>query len=78
MQAGIESTLALSQTIMSGANFILHACGILGSYIAMSYEKFLADEELCGMLRRILKPLDVSDERIDLPTIKEVASAANI
>ncbi len=72
MQAGIESTLALSQTIMSGANFILHACGILGSYIAMSYEKFLADEELCGMLRRILKPLDVSDDRIDLPTIKEV------
>ncbi|MDH3877200.1 MAG: trimethylamine methyltransferase family protein, partial [Desulfobacterales bacterium] len=49
MQAGIESTLALSQTIMSGANFILHACGILGSYISMSYEKFLADEELCGM-----------------------------
>lgn len=72
MQAGIESTLALSTTIMSGANFILHACGILGSYIAMSYEKFLADEELCGMLRRILKPLDVTDERIDLPTIKEV------
>ena len=72
MQAGIESTLALSQTIMSGANFILHACGILGSYIAMSYEKFLADEELCGMLRRMLKPLDVTDERIDLATIKEV------
>ena len=72
MQAGIESTLALSQTILSGANFILHACGILGSYIAMSYEKFLADEELCGMLRRYLKPLEVTDDRIDLPTIKEV------
>jgi trimethylamine--corrinoid protein Co-methyltransferase len=72
MQAGIESTLALSTTIMSGANFILHACGILGSYIAMSYEKFLADEEICGMLRRMLKPLNVTDDRIDLPTIKEV------
>jgi trimethylamine--corrinoid protein Co-methyltransferase len=72
MQAGIESTLGLSQTILSGANFILHACGILGSYISMSYEKFLADEELCGMLRRYLKPLDVTDDRIDLPTIKEV------
>jgi trimethylamine--corrinoid protein Co-methyltransferase len=72
MQAGIESTLGLSQSILSGANFILHACGILGSYISMSYEKFLADEELCGMLRRYLKPLDVTDDRIDLPTIKEV------
>ena len=31
MQAGIESTLALTTTVMSGANFVLHACGILGS-----------------------------------------------
>ncbi len=72
MQAGIESTLALTTTIMSGANFILHACGILGSYMAMSYEKFLADEELCGMLKRMLKPLNVTDERIDLDSIKSV------
>ena len=48
MQAGIESTLALTTTVMSGANFILHGCGILGSYLAMSYQKFLADEEICG------------------------------
>jgi trimethylamine--corrinoid protein Co-methyltransferase len=72
MQAGIESTLALSTTIMSGANFVLHACGILGSYLAMSYEKFLVDEEICSMLRRMLKPLDVTDERIDLDTIRFV------
>lgn len=39
MQAGIESTLALTTTIMSGANFVLPACGILGSYQSMSYQK---------------------------------------
>ena len=72
MQAGIESALALAMTIMSGANFILHACGILGSYIAMSYEKFIADEEICGMVKRMLRPLNVTDARIDLKTIKEV------
>jgi len=72
MQAGIESTLALSTTIMSGANFILHACGILGSYLAMSYEKFLADEEICSILRRMLKPIDVTEERIELDVIKAV------
>lgn len=72
MQAGIESTLAMATTIMSGANFILHGAGTMGSYIAMSYEKFLADEEICGMLKRMLKPLDVTDERIDMKTIKEV------
>ena len=72
MQAGIESTLALNTTVMSGANFILHACGILGSYLAMSYQKFLADEEICSMLQRMLKPIDVTDERIDLESIKSV------
>jgi trimethylamine--corrinoid protein Co-methyltransferase len=72
MQAGIESTLALSTTIRSGADFILHACGILSSYLAMSYEKFIVDEELCGMLLRMIKPVDISDESIDLATIKEV------
>ena len=72
IQAGIESTLALTATVMSGANFVLHACGIMESYLSMSYEKFLADEELCGMLRRMLRPFDLSDEAIDLRTIKEV------
>jgi len=72
MQAGIESTLALTTTIMSGANFVLHACGILGSYLAMSYQKFLADEEVCSMLRRMLKSIEVTDERIDLNTIKSL------
>ena len=72
IQAGAESTLALATTIMHGANFVLHACGILSSYLAMSYEKFLVDEEVCGMLRRMLRPLNVTDERIDFDTIKSV------
>jgi len=72
MQAGIESALALNATIMSGANLILHACGILGSYQSMSFQKFLADEEICGMMRRMLKPLEVTRERLDLDTIKSV------
>jgi trimethylamine--corrinoid protein Co-methyltransferase len=72
MQAGIESTLALTTAVRNGINFVLHSCGILGSYIAMSFEKFLIDEELCGMIRRLVKPIDLSDEAIDLETIKGV------
>ena len=71
-QAGVESALALSTAARSGVNFILHSCGILGSYIAMSFEKFLVDEEACGMIRAMFKPLDISDDRIDLDMIKEV------
>ena len=52
MQAGIESAMALSTAIRSGINFILHGAGIMGTYIAMSFEKFMIDEELCGMVKK--------------------------
>jgi trimethylamine--corrinoid protein Co-methyltransferase len=71
-QAGVESALALSTAARTGINFVLHACGILGSYISMSFEKFLVDEELCGMVRRLLRPVEVTDESIDLPMIQKV------
>ncbi|MBC2703621.1 trimethylamine methyltransferase family protein [Desulfobacula sp.] len=71
-QAGVESALALSTAARSGINFILHSCGILGSYIAMSFEKFLVDEEACGMILNMLKPLALTDDSIDIDVIKEV------
>lgn len=71
-QASMESAIALNTTLFSGSNFILHACGILGAYIGMSYEKFLIDEEICGMLLRIYKRMEINAETIDLDTIKAV------
>ncbi len=71
-QAGIESALALSTAVRSGINFILHSAGILGSYIAMSFEKFLLDEETCGMVKSMIRPLPITDESIDIDIIKEV------
>jgi trimethylamine--corrinoid protein Co-methyltransferase len=72
IQAGMESALLLSAAIQSGVNYILHACGILGSYLAMSFEKFVVDEELCGMLRKLVKPVAVTADTISLDIIKEV------
>ena len=71
-QAGAESAIALTTAARSGINFILHSAGILGSYIGMSFEKFLVDEEICGMIRSLFKPLPITDDRIDLETIKSV------
>ena len=71
-QAAGESLLALSTAARNGINFILHAVGILGSYISMSFEKFLIDEEYCGVVRRLFKPIDFSDDAIDLEMIKSV------
>ena len=76
-QAGIESTMALITAVRNGINFILHACGILGAYVAMSYEKFIIDEELCGMLKKLIESIEISDASLDLATIKEVGIGGN-
>jgi trimethylamine--corrinoid protein Co-methyltransferase len=71
-QAGIESALNLMVAIRNGSNFILHAAGILDSYNAMSFEKFIIDEEIGRMALEYLKPVEITDKSIDLDLIKEV------
>ena len=70
MQAGVESALTIFMTLAGGTHMIDQACGILASFNAMSYEKFLVDEETCGMVKRILKPVEINDETIALDQIK--------
>jgi trimethylamine--corrinoid protein Co-methyltransferase len=71
-QAGAESALSLLTAVNSGINFILHAAGILGSYISMSFEKFLLDEEVAAMIRRMIRPMPVSEADIDVESIIKV------
>jgi len=72
MQAGIESAICLFTAMRGGITFLLHACGILGAYISMSYEKFIIDEEIIAMVKRMLRPVTFTDATIDLETIQEV------
>ncbi|MBA7686497.1 Glycine betaine methyltransferase [subsurface metagenome] len=72
IQAGIESAFALISAVKNGINFILHSCGILSSYLSMSFSKFLIDEEMCGMVKKIFSPIEVTDESIDIKMIKDV------
>ena len=76
-QAAAEGTLIMSTAVRNGANFIVHACGQLGSYISMSFEKWLLDEEVCRMLRRTLAAMDITVESIDVDTIKSIGSDGN-
>ncbi len=76
-QASAEGTLMMSTAVRNGANFILHACGQLGSYISMSFEKWILDEEVCRTLRRVITAMDINVESIDVDTIKSLGSDGN-
>ncbi len=71
-QAMAESVLMLNTVMRNGADFIYHACGQIGSYIAVSFEKWIIDEQVCTTLKQLMQPLDVSDTALDLETITEI------
>ncbi len=71
-QAGIESTLVMSESVSQGIDFVFHSAGVLDSYNTICYEKFLMDEEMIGMCKRANEQIDISDKALDLEPIMDV------
>jgi trimethylamine--corrinoid protein Co-methyltransferase len=76
-QAGFESMLSLVTATSCGVDFVLHAAGILSSYLAFSFEKFVLDDEMCGMVRRYRQGFDVSPATIAYDVIADVGPGGN-
>ena len=60
-QAAYESAATLLPSMMAGVNFVLHAAGWLEGGLAVGYEKFVLDDDQCGMMATFAKGLDLSD-----------------
>jgi len=71
-QAGSESMMNQLMAAVSGINFVLHSAGILETYLVASYEKFILDDEICGMCKRILRGESATDERLAVDLISRV------
>ena len=56
---------------------MLHAGGILSSYLAFSYEKFVLDDEMCGMVRRFRCGFEVSPETLAYDVTAKVGPGGN-
>jgi trimethylamine--corrinoid protein Co-methyltransferase len=66
-QAQQESTYGLTIALLSGANFIIHACGWLDGGLSVNLEKSVMDADLCAKLQVFAQGIDLSDadEAID-------------
>ncbi len=71
-QASYESMMNLLMARLSGINFVLHSAGILESFNCMSYEKFIIDDEMCGMVKRIKRGYEVNPDTLAFDVIKAV------
>jgi trimethylamine--corrinoid protein Co-methyltransferase len=71
-QAGSESMMNQLMATLSGINFVLHSAGILETYMTASYEKFILDDEICGICRRIKRGENITAERLAVDLISNV------
>ncbi len=71
-QAGMESMMSQLMATLSGIHFVLHSAGILEGYVAASYEKFIIDDEICGMCKRIKRGEAITPENLALDVIAQV------
>ena len=76
-QAGMESAMMMTTAALSGADVSLHTCGTYGSMLAMSFEKFIADEDLCGALKNLMKPVEFTEDAFAMELIKEAGTSGN-
>jgi trimethylamine---corrinoid protein Co-methyltransferase len=60
-QAAYESANTFQPTILAGVNFVLHAAGWLEGGLAIGYEKFILDNDQCGMAAVFAKGVDMSE-----------------
>ncbi|MDR3542237.1 MAG: glycine betaine--corrinoid protein methyltransferase [Desulfosporosinus sp.] len=71
-QAGYESMMTLMAASITGINFVLHTAGILQYFMAMSYEKFMMDDEMAGMLLHYMKGFNFDEDGLAFDTIANV------
>ena len=76
-QAGMESAMMLTAAALSGVNVGIHACGTYGSMLAMSYEKFIADEDLCTAVKKLIQPIEFTADAMAIDLIKEMGTSEN-
>jgi trimethylamine--corrinoid protein Co-methyltransferase len=76
-QSGYESVLPLFTTAENGVDLIVHAAGILDSWAAVSYEKFMCDLDIISMVEYFLNDIEVNDETMAVDVIQKVGPGGN-
>lgn len=76
-QAGYESALMLMAPVTAGTNIILHTAGILQYWLCMSYEKFVMDTEIAGIMRRVRKGIEIDEDRLAVDVVSKVGPGSH-
>lgn len=77
IQAGCEKSLSNLMVGMAGADCVHLAAGMLDSGNAIAYEQYVIDDELIGMVKRVLAGIRVSKATLGLDVVRKVGPGGN-
>ncbi len=72
LQAGLEKAISCLLAGLTGADYIHLAAGMLDSGNTISYEQYVIDDEILGMVRRIIAGIDVNEDTMGLSCIEKI------
>ena len=77
IQSGFEKGVSYLMVATAGADYVHLAAGMLDSGNSISYEQFIIDNEILGMVHRLLSGIDVDQETLAVDTIDNVGPGGN-
>jgi trimethylamine--corrinoid protein Co-methyltransferase len=76
-QSGYESAITSLLCALAGANFIHDAAGLMEFALTVSYEKYVIDNEILGMVMRAVEGIKVNEDTLAFDLIKDVGPGGN-
>lgn len=77
VQAAYETAMNILLSGLAGANYIHESAGMLESGLTISPEGYIVNNEIIGMVNRVLQGIEVDEERLALDCIKRVGPGGN-
>lgn len=77
IQAGFEKHFSNLTVAMTGADCIHLTAGLMDSGNSISYEQFVIDNEIIGMIHRILAGIQVNEDTMAYDVIEQVGPGGN-
>jgi len=77
IQSGFEKGVSYLMVATAGADYVHLAAGMLDSGNSISYEQFIIDNEILGMVHRLISGVDVDPETLAVDVIENVGPGGN-
>ncbi len=70
-QAGYEKGITIAMAALAGCNNVSESAGMMASLMGCSYESLVIDNDMLGMIMRVVRGIEVNEETLSYRAIKD-------